>query len=281
MFAVYAAEPEPRSPLDALVVGERPDPEAPDGWVPVPSRPPVAEHARHLDAARRRDQEEQFPMILGCDGAGTLHDGTEVVICTRHRRPGVVRRRDARPAAQHAHREAPGHVRRHGRGARRATPSRMPEGLTAVAGRRDGHGLAHRLPDALRQVRPAAGPDDARAGRVRRRVDRADPAGPRRGDARVGDRAHRGEARRRRAARRARHVPERRAAARTRGRGVRDRGRRHLGALDAGAEAGRCDRRLGLDERARRRAPTCSGCSSCSCGSSARRWAPATSSPTS
>ena len=35
MFAVYASAPNPESPLDALVVGERPDPEAPDGWVPV------------------------------------------------------------------------------------------------------------------------------------------------------------------------------------------------------------------------------------------------------
>ena len=35
MFAVYAAEPNPNDPLDALRVGERPSPSAEDGWVVV------------------------------------------------------------------------------------------------------------------------------------------------------------------------------------------------------------------------------------------------------
>ena len=35
MFAVYADSINPESPLDGLVVGERPDPEAPDGWTNV------------------------------------------------------------------------------------------------------------------------------------------------------------------------------------------------------------------------------------------------------
>jgi NADPH:quinone reductase-like Zn-dependent oxidoreductase len=80
MFAVYAAEPNPDAPLDALVVGERPEPEVPDGFVAV-----------HVEAASLNLHDlwtlrgvgikaEQFPMILGCDGAGRLADGTEVVI---------------------------------------------------------------------------------------------------------------------------------------------------------------------------------------------------------
>jgi NADPH:quinone reductase-like Zn-dependent oxidoreductase len=80
MFAVYASEPNPDAPLDALVVGERPEPEVPDGWVPV-----------HVEAASLNMHDlwtlrgvgikkEQFPMILGCDGAGRLDDGSEVVI---------------------------------------------------------------------------------------------------------------------------------------------------------------------------------------------------------
>jgi NADPH:quinone reductase-like Zn-dependent oxidoreductase len=80
MFAVYAAEPNPESPFDALVVGERPEPEVPDGWVAV-----------HVEAASLNlhdiwtlrgvgIKKEQFPMILGCDGAGRLDDGSEVVI---------------------------------------------------------------------------------------------------------------------------------------------------------------------------------------------------------
>src|SRR3954454_14726885 len=80
MFAVYAAEPNPDAPLDSLVVGERPEPEVPDGFVAV-----------HVEAASLNLHDlwtlrgvgikaEQFPMILGCDGAGRLDDGTEVVI---------------------------------------------------------------------------------------------------------------------------------------------------------------------------------------------------------
>ena len=80
MFAVYAAKPNADDPLASLVVGERPDPEVPDGWVPVTI------HAASLnmhDIWTLRGvgiKPERFPMILGCDGAGTLPDGTEVVL---------------------------------------------------------------------------------------------------------------------------------------------------------------------------------------------------------
>jgi len=88
MFAVYAQEPNADSPLEALVVGERPEPEVPDGWVRV-----------HVKAASLNMHDlwtlrgvgikpEQFPMILGCDGAGTLDDGTEVVLHSVINAPG-------------------------------------------------------------------------------------------------------------------------------------------------------------------------------------------------
>jgi NADPH:quinone reductase-like Zn-dependent oxidoreductase len=80
MFAVYAAEPNPESPLDALRVGERPDPEAPEGWVTVDVR---AGSLNMHDLWTLRGvgiKPDQFPMILGCDGAGVLADGSEVVI---------------------------------------------------------------------------------------------------------------------------------------------------------------------------------------------------------
>src|SRR5215210_6364393 len=80
MFAVYAAEPNPDAPLEALVVGERPEPEIPDGSVAV--RVEAASLNMH-DLWTLRGvgiKREQFPMILGCDGAGRLDDGTEVVI---------------------------------------------------------------------------------------------------------------------------------------------------------------------------------------------------------
>ncbi|RTL62251.1 MAG: Zn-dependent oxidoreductase [Pseudonocardiaceae bacterium] len=80
MFAVYAAEPNPDAPLDSLTVGERPDPEVPEGWVAV--KVSAASLNMH-DLWTLRGvgiKPEQFPMILGCDGAGTLEDGTEVVV---------------------------------------------------------------------------------------------------------------------------------------------------------------------------------------------------------
>ncbi len=80
MFAVYAAEPNPESPLDALRVGEQPDPEVPDGWVAVSVR---AASLNMHDLWTLRGvgiKADQFPMILGCDGAGVLADGTDVVL---------------------------------------------------------------------------------------------------------------------------------------------------------------------------------------------------------
>jgi NADPH:quinone reductase-like Zn-dependent oxidoreductase len=80
MFAVYAAEPNPESPLDALRVGERPDPDAPEGWVAVTVR---AASLNMHDLWTLRGvgiKADRFPMILGCDGAGVLADGSEVVL---------------------------------------------------------------------------------------------------------------------------------------------------------------------------------------------------------
>jgi NADPH:quinone reductase-like Zn-dependent oxidoreductase len=88
MFAVYAAEPNPAAPLDSLVVGERPEPEVPAGWVAV--RVSAASLNMH-DIWTLRGvgiKPAQFPMILGCDGAGTCADGTEVVLHSVINAPG-------------------------------------------------------------------------------------------------------------------------------------------------------------------------------------------------
>ncbi|MQA11051.1 MAG: zinc-binding dehydrogenase [Pseudonocardiaceae bacterium] len=80
MFAVYAAEPNKEDPLAALAVGERPDPEVPEGWTRVSMR---AASLNMHDLWTLRGvgiKPEQFPMILGCDGAGVLDDGSEVVL---------------------------------------------------------------------------------------------------------------------------------------------------------------------------------------------------------
>ncbi len=80
MFAVYASAPNADDPLAALEAGERPEPDVPDGWVEVEVR---AASLNMHDVFTLRGvgiREEAFPMILGCDGAGVLEDGSEVVI---------------------------------------------------------------------------------------------------------------------------------------------------------------------------------------------------------
>src|ERR1700675_3833508 len=82
MFAVFASAGNMENPLTSLVVGERPEPAVPEGWVRV-----KISHAslnRHdiftLMGVTAQATPIVFPMILGNDGAGTLDDGTEVVI---------------------------------------------------------------------------------------------------------------------------------------------------------------------------------------------------------
>jgi NADPH:quinone reductase-like Zn-dependent oxidoreductase len=80
MFAVYASSFSSDDPLSGLVVGERPDPEVPDGWTTVEVR---AASLNHHDLWSLRGvglREEALPMILGCDAAGIDEDGNEVVV---------------------------------------------------------------------------------------------------------------------------------------------------------------------------------------------------------
>ncbi|MFD8499806.1 zinc-binding dehydrogenase [Amycolatopsis sp. NPDC059657] len=88
MFAVYASAPNAEKPLESLVVGERPDPEVPEGWVRVAVK---AASLNMHDLWTLRGvgiKPDQFPMILGCDGAGVLDDGSEVVLHAVINAPG-------------------------------------------------------------------------------------------------------------------------------------------------------------------------------------------------
>jgi NADPH:quinone reductase-like Zn-dependent oxidoreductase len=80
MFAVYAESFSTDDPLSGLAVGERPDPQAPDGWTTVTVK---AASLNHHDLWSLRGvglREEALPMILGCDAAGYDEDGDEVVV---------------------------------------------------------------------------------------------------------------------------------------------------------------------------------------------------------
>jgi len=80
MFAVYAQSFSTDDPLSGLVLGERPEPEAPDGWTTVTVK---AASLNHHDLWSLRGvglKEDALPMILGCDAAGYDEDGNEVVV---------------------------------------------------------------------------------------------------------------------------------------------------------------------------------------------------------
>ena len=80
MLAVYAATTNADDPLAALEVGDRPDPDPPDGWVTVEVR---AASLNHHDLWSLRGvglSDDALPMILGCDAAGVDPDGNEVIV---------------------------------------------------------------------------------------------------------------------------------------------------------------------------------------------------------
>jgi NADPH:quinone reductase-like Zn-dependent oxidoreductase len=80
MLAAAAVRIDPDHPLEGLEVGERPDPQTPDGWVPVRLR---AASLNHHDLWSLRGvglAEDKLPMVLGCDGAGVDPDGNEVIV---------------------------------------------------------------------------------------------------------------------------------------------------------------------------------------------------------
>jgi NADPH:quinone reductase-like Zn-dependent oxidoreductase len=81
MQAAYASRISPDSPLDGLVVGERPEPETKPGWSRVEVK---AASLNHHDLWTLRGvgiTADKLPMILGCDAAGIdTETGAEVVV---------------------------------------------------------------------------------------------------------------------------------------------------------------------------------------------------------
>ena len=80
MLAAYAAEIDPEEPLRGLEVGERPDPQPPDGWTTVTVKAAALNHHDLWSLRGIGLSREQLPMILGCDAAGIDEDGNEVVV---------------------------------------------------------------------------------------------------------------------------------------------------------------------------------------------------------
>ena len=80
MFAAYAESFSKDDPLSGLALGDRPEPEVPEGWTTVRVK---AASLNHHDLWSLRGvglKEEQLPMTLGCDAAGHDEDGNEVLV---------------------------------------------------------------------------------------------------------------------------------------------------------------------------------------------------------
>lgn len=80
MRAVFAEAFSSDDPLAGLAVGDRPDPQAPDGWSVVRV---TASSLNHHDIWSLKGvglSPEQLPMILGCDAVARTEDGTRVLV---------------------------------------------------------------------------------------------------------------------------------------------------------------------------------------------------------
>jgi NADPH:quinone reductase-like Zn-dependent oxidoreductase len=80
MLAVACTSQSVADPLSGLTVGDREAPEVPDGWVRVRVRAAALNHHDLWSLKGVGLPADRLPMVLGCDGAGVLDDGTEVVV---------------------------------------------------------------------------------------------------------------------------------------------------------------------------------------------------------
>jgi len=80
MFAVYAEGFSKDEPLSGLGLGERPAPEAPEGWTTVDVKAAALNHHDLWSLRGVGLKEEALPMTLGCDAAGYDEDGNEVLV---------------------------------------------------------------------------------------------------------------------------------------------------------------------------------------------------------
>ena len=80
MLAVTCVSQSADDPLSGLEVGQRPDPEVPDGWVRVHVRAASLNHHDLWSLKGVGLPADRLPMVLGCDASGVTDDGAEVVV---------------------------------------------------------------------------------------------------------------------------------------------------------------------------------------------------------
>jgi NADPH:quinone reductase-like Zn-dependent oxidoreductase len=80
MFAVTAARIDADRPLDALDLGDRPEPVQPAGWTTVAVRAAALNHHDVWTLRGVGISADRLPIVLGCDASGVDEDGREVVV---------------------------------------------------------------------------------------------------------------------------------------------------------------------------------------------------------
>src|ERR687883_1020485 len=80
MLAAFVSKPAPKDPLAVLEIGERPDPDVPDGWTTVQVKAVSLNHHDLFSLQGIGLPAERMPLILGTDAAGLDEDGNEVVV---------------------------------------------------------------------------------------------------------------------------------------------------------------------------------------------------------
>ena len=80
MLAAFVSTPAPKDPLSVLEVGERPEPQVPDGWTTIQVKAVCLNHHDLFSLQGIGLPQERMPMILGTDAAGIDEDGNEVVV---------------------------------------------------------------------------------------------------------------------------------------------------------------------------------------------------------
>ena len=80
MLAAACVSQSADDPLSGLEVGERPEPEVPEGWVRVHVRAASLNHHDLWSLKGVGLAADRLPMVLGCDAAGVTDDGREVVV---------------------------------------------------------------------------------------------------------------------------------------------------------------------------------------------------------
>jgi NADPH:quinone reductase-like Zn-dependent oxidoreductase len=89
VLAVTATSFDAADPLAGLTVGEVADTVVPEGWVRVRVRAASLNHHDLWSLKGVGLREDRLPMILGCDAAGELDDGTPVIVHAVVGEPGA------------------------------------------------------------------------------------------------------------------------------------------------------------------------------------------------